>query len=101
MWLTSIVVNIALHDCEISASVFSLQYTEESLGHADKTDLDPGLEELFTRVDATKTWTDQIISQTEVLLQPNTGESLYRSSIQINTNVFVTLVDDNQWWESN
>ncbi|TKS86900.1 Endophilin-B1 SH3 domain-containing GRB2-like protein B1 [Collichthys lucidus] len=54
----------------------AVQYTEESLGQADKTELDPGLEELLTRADATKTWTDQIISQTEVLLQPNPGARL-------------------------
>ncbi|TMS20959.1 Endophilin-B1 [Larimichthys crocea] len=54
----------------------AVQYTEESLGQADKTELDPGLEELLARADATKTWTDQIISQTEVLLQPNPGARL-------------------------
>ncbi|XP_034713758.1 endophilin-B1-like [Etheostoma cragini] len=54
----------------------AVQYTEESLGHADKTELDPGLEELFSRADATKTCTDKIISQTEVLLQPNAGMRL-------------------------
>ncbi|XP_037342318.2 endophilin-B1-like [Pungitius pungitius] len=54
----------------------AVQYTEESLGHAEKTDVDPGLEELFARVDTTKRWTDQIISQTEVLLQPNSGVRL-------------------------
>ncbi|XP_033468362.1 endophilin-B1-like [Epinephelus lanceolatus] len=54
----------------------AVQYTEESLGQAVKTELDPGLEELLARVDATKTWTDNIISQTEVLLQPNTGARL-------------------------
>ncbi|XP_074515897.1 endophilin-B1-like isoform X2 [Sebastes fasciatus] len=54
----------------------AVQYTEESLGQAEKTDLEPGLEELLVRVDATKTWTDQIISQTEVLLQPNAGARL-------------------------
>lgn len=52
------------------------QYTGETLGQADRTELDPGLEELLTRADATKTWTDKIISQTEVLLQPNPGERL-------------------------
>ncbi|XP_041668872.1 endophilin-B1-like [Cheilinus undulatus] len=51
----------------------AVQYTGESLGQADKTPLDPGLEALLARADATKTWTDQIISQTEVLLQPNPG----------------------------
>lgn len=54
-----------------------LQYTGESLGQADKTELDPGLEELLARADATKTWTDKIISQTEVLLQPSPGERVH------------------------
>nr|XP_020472307.1 endophilin-B1-like [Monopterus albus] len=49
----------------------AVQYTGESLGQAEKTELDPGLEELLARADATKTMTDQIISQTEVLLQPS------------------------------
>lgn len=51
------------------------QYTGETLGQADKTLLDPGLEALLARADATKTWTDKIISQTEVLLQPNAGQT--------------------------
>ncbi|XP_029316155.1 endophilin-B1-like [Cottoperca gobio] len=54
----------------------AVQYTEESLGQADKTGLPPGLEERLVLTDATKTWTDQIISQTEVLLQPNSGARL-------------------------
>ncbi|XP_075873768.1 endophilin-B1-like [Nelusetta ayraudi] len=54
----------------------AVQYTGETLGQADKTLLDPGLEVLLTRADATKTWTDKIISQTEVLLQPSTGARL-------------------------
>ncbi|KAM6917392.1 endophilin-B1-like [Lycodopsis pacificus] len=54
----------------------AVQYTEESLGHAEKTELNPGLEELFARADATRTWTDQIVCQTEVLLQPNSGARL-------------------------
>ncbi|XP_026195394.1 endophilin-B1-like [Anabas testudineus] len=54
----------------------AVQYTGESLGQADKTELEPGLEELLTRAQATKTWTDRIISQTEVLLQPNPGARL-------------------------
>ncbi|XP_033968154.1 endophilin-B1-like isoform X1 [Pseudochaenichthys georgianus] len=54
----------------------AVQYTEESLGQAEKTGLNSGLEERLALVEATKTWTDQIISQTEVLLQPNTGARL-------------------------
>ncbi|XP_070698532.1 endophilin-B1-like [Pempheris klunzingeri] len=54
----------------------AVQFTEESLGQAERTELEPGLEELLTRADATKTWTDTIVSQTEVLLQPNPGARL-------------------------
>ncbi|KAM6913046.1 endophilin-B1-like [Xenentodon cancila] len=54
----------------------AVQYTGESLGQSEKTEFEPGLEELLTRADATKTWTDQIISQTEVLLQPSPGARL-------------------------
>nr|XP_019965345.1 PREDICTED: endophilin-B1-like [Paralichthys olivaceus] len=54
----------------------AIQYTGETIGQADKTDLDPGLEELLLLADATKTCTDKIISQTEVLLQPSTGARL-------------------------
>ncbi|KAM3595330.1 uncharacterized protein V6R79_021800 [Siganus canaliculatus] len=54
----------------------AVQYTGENLGQTDKTELDSGLEELLARADATKTWTDKIISQTEALLQPNPGARL-------------------------
>uniref|UniRef100_A0A3P9LDZ3 BAR domain-containing protein n=1 Tax=Oryzias latipes TaxID=8090 RepID=A0A3P9LDZ3_ORYLA len=54
----------------------TVQLTEESLGQTDKTALDPGLEELLALADATKVWTEQIITQTEVLLQPNPGARL-------------------------
>ncbi|XP_037833623.1 endophilin-B1 [Kryptolebias marmoratus] len=54
----------------------AVQYTGESLGQAERTQLDPALEELLARADSTKTWTDQIISQTEVLLQPSLGARL-------------------------
>ncbi|KAG7510172.1 endophilin-B1-like [Solea senegalensis] len=54
----------------------AIQFTGESLGQAGRTELDPGLEELLTRAEATKTCTDKIISQTEVLLLPNPGARL-------------------------
>ncbi|KAM3870952.1 endophilin-B1-like [Diretmus argenteus] len=54
----------------------AVQYTGETLGQAERTELGSGLEELLTRAEATKTWTDQIISQTEALLQPNPGARL-------------------------
>ncbi|XP_067098813.1 endophilin-B1-like isoform X2 [Osmerus mordax] len=51
----------------------AVQYTEETLGQAEKTELDGSLEDLLAKADVIKTRTDQIISQTEVLLQPNPG----------------------------
>ncbi|KAF7657478.1 hypothetical protein LDENG_00026430 [Lucifuga dentata] len=54
----------------------AVQYTEETLGQAERTQVDSGLEELFARTEVTKTRTEQIISQTEVLLQPNPGARL-------------------------
>ncbi|XP_076613701.1 endophilin-B2b isoform X2 [Chaetodon auriga] len=49
----------------------AVQFTEEKLGQAEKTELDPHLENLITRADGTRNWTEKILRQTEVLLQPN------------------------------
>ncbi|XP_041825500.1 endophilin-B2b isoform X1 [Melanotaenia boesemani] len=49
----------------------AVQFTEEKLGQAEKTELDPHLENLIMRADGTKNWTEKILRQTEVLLQPN------------------------------
>ncbi|KAM8744038.1 endophilin-B2b isoform 1-T1 [Acanthopagrus schlegelii] len=49
----------------------AVQFTEEKLGQAEKTELDAHLENLITRADGTKNWTEKILRQTEVLLQPN------------------------------
>lgn len=49
----------------------AVQFTEEKLGQAEKTELDAHLENLLTRAECTKHWTEKILRQTEVLLQPN------------------------------
>ncbi|XP_051542638.1 endophilin-B1a isoform X4 [Myxocyprinus asiaticus] len=49
----------------------AVQFTEEKLGQAEKTELDAHLENLLTRAECTKHWTEKILKQTEVLLQPN------------------------------
>ncbi|XP_013997464.1 endophilin-B2b isoform X8 [Salmo salar] len=49
----------------------AVQFTEEKLGSAEKTELDAHLENLIARADCTKNWTEKIFRQTEVLLQPN------------------------------
>uniref|UniRef100_A0A8C2LDV6 Endophilin-B1 n=1 Tax=Cricetulus griseus TaxID=10029 RepID=A0A8C2LDV6_CRIGR len=46
-------------------------FTEEKLGQAEKTELDAHLENLLSKAECTKIWTEKIMKQTEVLLQPN------------------------------
>ncbi|XP_031433219.1 endophilin-B2b isoform X11 [Clupea harengus] len=53
----------------------AVQFTEEKLGQAEKTELDAHLENLVARGDCTKNWTEKIFRQTEVLLQPNPIDS--------------------------
>lgn len=50
------------------------QFTEEKFGQAEKTELDAHFENLLARADSTKNWTEKILRQTEVLLQPNPSE---------------------------
>lgn len=50
------------------------QFTEEKFGQAEKTELDAHFENLLARADSTKNWTERILRQTEVLLQPNPSE---------------------------
>ncbi|XP_023484862.1 endophilin-B2 isoform X5 [Equus przewalskii] len=49
----------------------AVQFTEEKFGQAEKTELDANFENLLARADSTKNWTEKILRQTEVLLQPN------------------------------
>uniref|UniRef100_A0A8C1H2J5 Endophilin-B1 n=1 Tax=Cyprinus carpio carpio TaxID=630221 RepID=A0A8C1H2J5_CYPCA len=51
----------------------AVQFTEERLGQAEKTELDAHFENLLSRADCTKNWTEKIYRQTEVMLQPNPG----------------------------
>lgn len=58
-------------------SLFLPQFTEEKLGQAEKTELDTHLENLIARGDCTKNWTEKILRQTEVLLQPNPSKRTF------------------------
>nr|XP_033817292.1 endophilin-B2 isoform X2 [Geotrypetes seraphini] len=49
----------------------AVQFTEEKLGQAEKTELDAHFENLLARADSTRNWTEKILHQSEVLLQPN------------------------------
>uniref|UniRef100_A0A8C7UR25 Endophilin-B1 n=1 Tax=Oncorhynchus mykiss TaxID=8022 RepID=A0A8C7UR25_ONCMY len=50
---------------------FRCQFTGEKFGQVEKTELDAHFENLLSRADSTKNWTEKIFRQTEVLLQPN------------------------------
>lgn len=54
---------------------FHFQFTEEKFGQAEKTELDAHLENLLVRAENTKQWTERIMKQTEVLLQPNPSKT--------------------------
>ena len=56
--------------------IFCSQYTEEKLGHAEKTELDAHFENLLQRAEKTREWTERIIGQTESVLQPNPSQYL-------------------------
>ncbi|XP_041126416.1 endophilin-B1-like isoform X3 [Polyodon spathula] len=49
----------------------AVQFTEEKLGQAEKTELDAHLENLLAKAECTRHWTEKIMKQTEILLQPN------------------------------
>ena len=62
--------------CLYTHSYFKyLQFTEEKLGQAEKTELDAHLENLLSKAECTKIWTEKIMKQTEVLLQPNPSKA--------------------------
>ncbi|XP_023678020.1 endophilin-B1b isoform X3 [Paramormyrops kingsleyae] len=48
-------------------------FAEEKLGQAEKTELDVRLDNLLTKADTRRRWTERLIKQTEVVLQPNPG----------------------------
>uniref|UniRef100_A0A674AF82 Endophilin-B2 n=1 Tax=Salmo trutta TaxID=8032 RepID=A0A674AF82_SALTR len=54
----------------ISLSILA-KFTGEKFGQVEKTELDAHFENLLSRADSTKNWTEKIFRQTEVLLQPN------------------------------
>ena len=52
----------------------SPQYTEERLGQADVTELDPQAEELLAKIDRIQMWTEKIVKNADCVLQPNPGK---------------------------
>ncbi|XP_032814894.2 endophilin-B1-like [Petromyzon marinus] len=48
-----------------------IQMAGETVGQAEKTELDASFLKLFGDVDITRNWTDKLIKQVEVVIQPN------------------------------
>ncbi|CAL1536572.1 unnamed protein product [Lymnaea stagnalis] len=61
-----------------ASTVFNraVQFTEEKLGTAEKTELDAHFENLMQRSDKTKFWTETLLKQTDALLQPNPNQRM-------------------------
>ncbi|XP_041370342.1 endophilin-B1-like isoform X2 [Gigantopelta aegis] len=54
----------------------AVQFTEEKLGAAEKTELDAHFENLLNRSEKTKLWTERILKQTEAVIQPNPNQRM-------------------------
>lgn len=50
-----------------------LKFTEERLGHSERTELDGYFENLLHRAEQIKVWTEKIVAAAEAVLQPNPG----------------------------
>ena len=62
------------------------QFTEEKLGKAERTDLDPHFEDLGRKTDKVKTYTEKLVKDTEAVLVPNPGKILKYTIIRDNIN---------------
>ena len=59
--------------CDCLFFNFRSQFTEERIGNAEKTEFDAQFENLCSRADRMKQWTEKMLKQTESMLQPNPG----------------------------
>lgn len=74
-----------------------LQFTEEKLGQAEKTELDAHFENLLARADCTKNWTEKILRQTEVLLQPNPSKSTFLYCLKVKYHLQLSVKRHALW----
>lgn len=71
-----VIISFISSETMYTHTLFTLcKFTEEKFGQAEKTELDAHLENLLAKADTTKHWTERIMKQTEVLLQPNLSKS--------------------------
>lgn len=60
---------------------YVIQFTEEKLGKAEKTELDPNFEQLVTFCDNTKQNTETILKNMEFILNSNPGNNFYSNLV--------------------
>ncbi|XP_075590756.1 SH3 domain containing GRB2 like, endophilin-B isoform X1 [Dermatophagoides farinae] len=67
------------------------QYAEETIGTAERTELDSEYEQLAERADCYRQWTERIVSKLEAVIQPNPnmryGEMLIERTMGSNTEL--------------
>lgn len=51
-----------------------MQFTEEKLGKAERTETDPHFEELCKKTDKVKLYTEKLVKDSEAVLVPNPGK---------------------------
>jgi len=54
----------------------AMQFTEEKIGSAEKTEYDTAFQAKIDQSDKVKNWTEKILKQTECFLQPNTASRM-------------------------
>ena len=67
------------------------QFTEEKLGKAERTDLDPHFEDLGRKTDKVKTYTEKLVKDTEAVLVPNPGKILNTQSQDLKSTKNIKL----------
>ena len=53
------------------------QYAEETIGTAERTELDYEYEQLAEKADVYKLWTEKIVSKLEAVVQPNPSKLFF------------------------
>ncbi|KAK3855640.1 hypothetical protein Pcinc_036479 [Petrolisthes cinctipes] len=54
----------------------AVQYTEERIGNAEKTELDQNFETLSQQADSARVWTEKLVNGAEAVLIPNPGNRM-------------------------
>ena len=59
------------------------QYAEETIGTAERTELDYEYEQLAEKADTYKLWTERIVAKLEAVVQPNPSECCFPTLLSV------------------